>query len=333
VRHPNPQLLKTAYIILDYIKPKVGTMLSNSWSQHMGDPVRRENLFHGLARIMLSLARIPFPRIGSFQFHDDGTLTLTNRPLSCSLIILENNGAKRIIERDQTYTTIEPYISDLLTCHDNRFLTQPNAVNDEGDCRAQMVTMTILRSISHHFFERAFRGTFRLDFTDLHQSNIFVDQDWNVTCLVDLEWVCSLPVEMRGAPVWLTGQGVDTITGERLDDYNKVRLEFMRIFAEEEKRSGLVTPNSFSLAQIMESGWKNGRFWYCLSLVSINGMYTIFDPHVRSRYYPSQLTKKMDEIVSHFWCHDAGAIIKAKVAEKAKYDEDLRALFGGAEKV
>lgn len=38
-----------------------------------------------------------------------------------------------------------------------------------------------------------FGGPFLLQLTGLHASNIFVNNDWNVTRLIDLEWVCSLP--------------------------------------------------------------------------------------------------------------------------------------------
>lgn len=31
--------------------------------------------------------------------------------------------------------------------------------------------------------------------TDLHQSNIFVDNDWHITAIVDLEWACSRPIK------------------------------------------------------------------------------------------------------------------------------------------
>lgn len=299
----------------------------------MGDPVRRGNLFKGLARIILSLARVPLPRIGSFRFHDDGTLTLTNRPLSCALVILENNGAPRVIERDVTYTTIEPYISDLLTYHDNRFLHQPNAVNDEADGQAQIVTKTVLRAISHHYFRRDLRnGPFILGLTDLHQSNLLVDDDWNIKYLIDLEWACSLPIEMRGAPYWLTGQGVDEITGEKLEAYDRVREEYMRIFEEEEKKFPGVQ-FGLSLAELMQSGWENGRFWYCLSLTSVNGMYSLFDQHVRRKYYPLQLTSQMDKVLSQFWSPDSEGILDGKVADKAKYDEELRELFGESKKV
>lgn len=53
--------------------------------------------------------------------------------------------------------------------------------------------------------------------TDLHQSNIFVDLDWNVTCLVNLEWACSQPIEMIGTPYWSTTQGVDVLVSSDYD--------------------------------------------------------------------------------------------------------------------
>src|SRR6202012_4109823 len=99
--------LQTGYIILDYIQPADGVMLSNTWFEHRLDPRRRDNLFRGLAKILVTLARVPAPRIGSFRFHDDGTFSLTNRPLSCSLIIQENEGAKRLIQPDRTYSVVE----------------------------------------------------------------------------------------------------------------------------------------------------------------------------------------------------------------------------------
>lgn len=90
--HSTSQRLPTAYMLLEYIGPNTGKMLSNTWEKHRNDPMRRQNLFRGMSRLILSLARIPQHRIGSFQFQTDGTITLTNRPLPCSVIILENDG-------------------------------------------------------------------------------------------------------------------------------------------------------------------------------------------------------------------------------------------------
>ncbi|OAQ79337.1 hypothetical protein VFPFJ_09823 [Purpureocillium lilacinum] len=150
---------------------------------------------------MLSLAGIPQARIGPFQFHDNGTVTLANRPLSCSVMILDNDGAARTMSRDETFGCTDAFVSDMLIFHDNRLLSQPNAVYSGDDCRAQMAVKTLLRVLSHRHVRRYLRsGPFALQLTDLHASNIFVDEEWNVTGLVDLEWICALPLESGDAP-------------------------------------------------------------------------------------------------------------------------------------
>ncbi|MCF6792447.1 hypothetical protein L3H48_11110, partial [Corynebacterium sp. MC-05] len=87
---------------------------------------------------MLSLACVPQPRIGSFQFHDNGTISLTNRPLTCTMMLLENEGTPRTIERNNTYLSTEQFVADLFRFHDQRFPTHPNAVENEDDCREDM---------------------------------------------------------------------------------------------------------------------------------------------------------------------------------------------------
>ncbi|PKS10028.1 hypothetical protein jhhlp_004653 [Lomentospora prolificans] len=92
--------------------------------------------------------------IGAFEFHDDGTLTLTNWPPTCGVMIHENNGAPRVLRKKATYDCVDPYISDLLTFHDERFMAQQNAVDYELDCRSQIAAQTLLRTIAHHYCDR-----------------------------------------------------------------------------------------------------------------------------------------------------------------------------------
>ncbi len=192
--------LDSAYVVA-YLGPETGSMLSNTFNAHREEKPRRERLFRGLSRIMLSLAGIPQARIGPFQFHDNGTVTLANRPLSCSVMILDNDGAARTMSRDEAFGCTDAFVSDMLIFHDNRLLSQPNAVYSGDDCRAQMAVKTLLRVLSHRHVRRYLRsGPFALQLTDLHASNIFVDEEWNVTGLVDLEWICALPLESGDAP-------------------------------------------------------------------------------------------------------------------------------------
>lgn len=151
-------------------------MLSESWEALRHDRIRQSNLFGDLSRIILSPARIPLPRIASFTISDEGIPSLTNRPLTLSLHQLENDGIPVAIERQDTYTAVEPYVHDLLSYHDSRIQYQPNAVRDVCDARAQMAAVDGMRSTMSHFLERKLRhGPFIFSLTDLHQSNIFVD--------------------------------------------------------------------------------------------------------------------------------------------------------------
>ena len=77
--HHRDSLLDLGYLLIEYVED--GEMLSSSWREHCQDANRRVNLYRGLARIMLSLARVPLPRIGSWTMDDHGTISLTNRPL------------------------------------------------------------------------------------------------------------------------------------------------------------------------------------------------------------------------------------------------------------
>ncbi|KAF2785785.1 hypothetical protein K505DRAFT_380680 [Melanomma pulvis-pyrius CBS 109.77] len=326
VRHSSTHSLNTGHLLLQRIEASDGEMLSTSWKEHMGDPVRRANLFKGLARITLSLARVPLPRIGSFTFRDDGTIALLNRPLTSTLAIMESYGIPRAIEQNTTYTSVEPYMSDLLTYHDHRFLNQPNAVLDRVDGQRQMAQKVLLRAIGHHFLPRDLRnGPYALRLTDLHQSNIFVDERWNVTYLIDLEWVCSLPMDMLGAPYWLTGLGIDQIHDKALETYDSRRQEYMHIFREEEE--ALQRPqSSLRLSELMQSAWTDRRYWYYLSLTSLNGMYTIF-PHIYAKFHLSDVSDNAADVLSQFWDPDSKEALAKKLMDKEKYNEELRARF------
>ncbi|KPM34278.1 hypothetical protein AK830_g12290 [Neonectria ditissima] len=239
--NPADEIFTSAYTLLEYIGPETGEMLQNTWEKHRGDPTKREKLFCGMAKIILSLARIPQSKIGSFQFNHNSTITLSNRALSCSIAILENEGAERILKKSDTHASTDAFLSDMITFHDQRFLRQPNAINSEDDCRGQIAVKALLRIMSPRHIQPDYRyGPFLLQLTDFNQGNIFVDKDWNITCMIDLEWICALPVEMLNVPYWLTGCTLDEITGPKYTEYDEVRQDFIRILEVEEQKMPVV---------------------------------------------------------------------------------------------
>ena len=277
--------------------------------------------------MMLSLARVPQPRIGSFRFNADGTITLTNRPLPCCVAILENNGAPRTIPSDETYSCPEPFVADMLSFHDASFLAQRNAVFNAADCRSQMAARALLRTVSHFYLSRERRaGPFHLQLTDLHASNIFVDDNWNITCMIDLEWISALPAEVLDVPYWLTGCSIDELLEDKLSQFDLVRREFMDILEKEE--AAMTGDDKPKLARIMHEAWESGAVWFWHCLMSVDALFSFVDDHVSPRY--CRFSWKVEEVLCPYWCEDSAAVVESKVADNEKYKKELGSLFKAA---
>ncbi|PGH14480.1 hypothetical protein AJ80_05925 [Polytolypa hystricis UAMH7299] len=300
-------------------------MLSVTWKQQQTDKRLRTNLFRSLSNIILSLSQVRLPKIGSFSIESDGGLTLSNRPLTLMLQDLENECIPVNMPRYQSFPSVDSYINSLLSCHDNRLRYQPNAVKSEGDCVTQMTALALMRTVSHHFLDQRLNyGPFVLCLTDLHASNILVDEDWIVHCLIDLEWAASLPIKFMQTPTWLTDQAVDEIDQE---SYNSLREEFMDIFDKEERK----TPAEHGLQRspIMQKGWERGTFWYTIALRNPTGLHALFYNRVQPQYSETHASDtNFFFIVCQYWTSRAPKFIKVKLADKAAYDKKLQEEFG-----
>jgi hypothetical protein len=300
-------------------------MLSESWPSLHHDPERRSNLFADLSRIILRLAQIPFRRIGSLTIDDNGIISLTNRPLTCPIQQLENSRIPTNIPRDLTYSTSDAYLADVLACHDNRMRHMPNSVQSIEDAQNQLSALTMMRALLRHFTDRDLRhGPFVLTLTDLHQSNIFVDDNWHVTGIIDLEWACTRPVEMLQPPYWLANCALDELDGEQLERYCQVRAEFMTAFEKEEKSQ----KHNAQYAQIMRRGWEVGKFWFFSALDCPKGLYGVYIFHIQGRfanYKDSGI--EFDKTVSAYWSSDVTNFILGKLKDKEEYSSQLRKRF------
>jgi hypothetical protein len=256
------------------------------------------------------VSRLSLPRIGSLVIDNSGYLQLTNRPLSLEIQDLENERIPTHIARNYTYCTVESYVMDILGAHNSRLIDHPNAISDSRDYMYQASALTAMRAVLPSFFQREFcRGPFVLSFTDLHPSNIFVDENWHITALVDLEWTCARPIEMIRTPTWLTNQAVDEIAVTP-DEYDKMHTGFVEnLVAEEENRSdftGLVGSNRETrLSTIMKKSWEPGTFWYSLALVSPTGLFSVFYSRF-NRGFSNVVPTMITMILPTKLCHGTG---------------------------
>ncbi|KAM3513335.1 hypothetical protein MY11210_003019 [Beauveria gryllotalpidicola] len=315
----------TAYFLLEYLDPTVGQMLSLTWAQHKNDPARRTRLHRGLAHIMLSLARVPQSVIGSYQFNAlDSTIQLTNRPLICSTMIMENSATPRTIHN--TYQDVGRFASDMLTMHDNYLLHQPHAVRNADDARERFTIRTLLRAVSHHFTGPCLDGPYLLQLTDIHQSNIFVDEEWNVTGVVDLEWICSLPVEMLSVPYWLTDCSIDSIIDKDYEEFEKVHEEFLAVMDRELEYIG--PEHCIMITETMRQTWFSGGTWFWACIRSLNGWLFVFEDHILPKFSSTEELVSRAKQVSALWQRDIDSIIKQKVHDEEEYQAKLRKRLG-----
>lgn len=313
---------------MDFIEETDGTMLSDSWDERREDQGLRTNLFRSLSRILLSLSQSPLPRIGSWTIDHTGKLSLTNRPLLCQIHMAENEGVPTGIPRKLVYVTTDTFYSDLLACHDSRIRNQPNSILDERDGLDQMANLFVMRGLLPHFTTRDRRhGPFVFTLTDLHGSNIFVDRYWHIKCIIDLEWACSLPVEMIFPPYWLTGRGVDQLEDGEFEKFDQMCREFIKIFEEEEKSFPPAYGSATYRTDIMRRGWEVGSFWYFHALLSMKGCYNLFQQHIQPLFCSQFQRDAFTDAVSPFWASDAQKVVTGKLRDKARYEQELRALF------
>jgi len=301
-------------------------MLSESWETLRHDQDRRANLFRDLSRIILSLDRFTFPRIGSLTIDDHGVLSLTNRPLTCTVQQLENLGIPTDIPRDLTYSTVDAYLSDILAYHDNRIRYMPNSMHNTLDGQEQLSALTIMRALLRHFTNRDLRhGPFVLTLTDIHQSNIFVDSNWHITAMIDLEWACARPIEMQHPPYWLTSCSLDGLDGKHLEAYSSVHSEFLEAFETEERSLG---KGDIPSTRLMRKGWELGSYWYLSALDSPKGLYNLYLTHIRRRFAkPEDSNTEFDRSVSAYWSTGVAEFIASKVRDKELYSSQLRQRF------
>lgn len=186
-----------------------------------------------------------------------------------------------------------------------------------------MAAQLLVRALSGSFIEPYQRnGPFVIQMTDLHQSNIFVDEAWNITCLVDLEWACSLPAEMLTIPPWLANPAVDEPTGENLQHDERIRSEFLTIIKQEQAQG----TGRNTIADLMQKTWESGGAWFWFSLCSVNVMIYLVRDHF-APLYSIQLSRETNELLSKLWCRDLSAMVEHKVREQEVYQRDLSIMF------
>ncbi|KAM3519131.1 hypothetical protein NHJ13051_007718 [Beauveria bassiana] len=324
VRHDSSRFaaLDIGYLLIETITS--GDTLSSSWDTKR-DATRLQNLQGDLARIMVSLARIRLPRIGLFRLDSNGYLRLDNRPISVQSTIHENEGISLHMSRRITFSSVQDFVSSQLKTFETRFIEHPNAIDSPEDAWYQMASLAAAKVVFPQLFRDDLRnGPFVFSLTDLHRSNIFVDESWNITCIIDLEFACSWPIEFLQTPYWLGGKFVDEVTSA---DITPLHADFMEHIRREEKLQCRDT----DISSIMQQSWANGTFWVPLALKDPTHFAAIFYKCILKDYFGFP-DEELDNgayfrFCSRLFHRDASSIIDRKLGDRDKYMKSLTEAF------
>ncbi|KAL4926668.1 uncharacterized protein BDV17DRAFT_293245 [Aspergillus undulatus] len=327
-----PSFLTTGYMIISAFE---GRKLTETWETYLQDSDHRANLFRSFADIMISLNAVTHWEIGSWTISDDGDISLTNRPLTAVLHALENEGVQTI-QRNTTYNAVELYVHDLLACHDNRLKTLPNVIQERRDGTSQLAIAVTMRSlIPQHFSSQYRHGPFVFALTDLNRDDIFVDDDWNIVGLIDLEYGCTLPVQMQGPPKWLADLPSTRFKRDSVAlAFEENVKEFLQVF--EARYNALGGDRQISQPELMRSAWNNLGFWYVQGLNEPSRLSRIFNGHIRSKYIVGNNDVQEDDkhdyawhYMAHLsWCPNAPEFVRGKLVQRHRYLAWLPGHFG-----
>lgn len=145
---------------------------------------------------------------------------------------------------------------------------------------------------------------------------MIVDDDWNVTCLIDLEWICARSAHMIDISYWITSRSIDEVADteepENLHkEYNEAREHFLSLFKEEEAKDF----NGVHLSAALDRAYSAGATWFFRALDSVNAMYLLFECQIRPQFVTESLHHIVDGYFAAFWSQNAIKITKRKLQE------------------
>ena len=306
------------YLLIPFVEN--GRLLSEVFETE-DSPWRRENLYRDLSRIMIQLAQVQHHQIGSLTVTEVGEIQITNRPLFLRLQWLENEGIETNIARDKTYDCALSYWLDLLNGHDNRLKTQPNSLTDKDDGQKQMAALQMMRERMHHLLDSCSNKMgFFLTMTDPTKANFFVDEEWHITAMIDLDGACFWPIEMLHPPMWLTDKAIDELVEEDEQRFEVERTGFMKVFREEERIIG-----ENHLSDRMDLNWTRGSCWCGIILGNTSAAYNLIRQHFIPRFNDLRDFDSTYDSKAKAWTEDWDGFIQKKLEDLKGYRKQLEA--------
>ncbi|XWX01988.1 hypothetical protein V2A60_010020 [Cordyceps javanica] len=233
------------------------------------------------------------------------------------------------MSRNTTFTTVQDFVNSRIIAFETRFIEQPNAIKSREDALYQMTGFAGARLVLPQLLREDLNdGPFVFALSDIHRSNISVDENWNITAIIDLEFACSWPIGFLQTPHWLRCEFIEHVLPTEFSTTNSKFIEYIQR-AEELHKCGNSRTESLSL--IMQRSWDEGGFWVPLTLCHPVSFAEIFYERILKRYFdfiPADFEKaKSFEFCSRFFRRNSPTLLERKLGELRKYMDALMEAF------
>ncbi|GKZ96535.1 hypothetical protein AnigIFM59636_011050 [Aspergillus niger] len=261
-------------------------------------------LYAELAEVLLKLAKPEFPSIGSLVQVDDFTWEVASRPLSMNMNELVRLGTlprSKLPPLDATFKSTSSYIEALAQLNIQHLIHQRNnAIESADDCRRKYVARQLFYKLAKE--KKLFNlchehGPFRLWCDDLRPGNVLLNDDMQVTGVVDWEFTYAAPVEFSYAPPWwLLIENPDQWPNG-IEDWTRVFHRRLKTFLSAMRRceDAEGVHGESRLSDEMQKSWQSGDFWVVYAVLHSFAFDAIYWLEIDKRYFGPTETDEASE--------------------------------------
>jgi hypothetical protein len=182
-------------------------------------------------------------------------------------------------DHPEPFRTATDYINYLTEQNSVHLHKQRNCVDDVDDARKKFTCRRLLQTVTSQFVSRQFdQGPFKLFCDDFRPGNILVDENLQITAVLDWEWCYAAPYQfLYSPPCWLLLKPPVDWRDDYMEDVDlldrympKFEL-FVRVLEEQEnkriQRTGSLSSQSIDnrpprMSTLMRQSMADGTFWF-----------------------------------------------------------------------
>ncbi|ATY67444.1 kinase-like domain [Cordyceps militaris] len=261
------------------------------------DEAKLEKLYRQLANILIQISQLEHPLIGSLAETDEWQQwEVTRRPLSMPMNELVRIGS---LPRSKlpctTFKTSSEYLDSLAQLHLDHLAAQRNdAIESKADCQRKYTARKLFQRLASErrlLSDKHDKGPFKFWCDDLRPSNILVDANMDIVCVIDWEFSYAAPSEYTFAPPWwlLLEQPEywDNGFDDWLENYERRLPTFLRAMAscEDEYIAAGRLQEAQRLSGKMRESWASGDFWTVYAARRSFAFDTVFWKKLDARFF------------------------------------------------